>query len=751
MGMFCFGCMRQIEDTENECPFCGFSNEGYKKKISDRVLRPETILAGRYLIGKVLGEGGFGITYLAYDLQEEITVAIKEYFPNGLANRSMTQGQSEQICISSGRMRNYYEKGLSDFEKEVRILAKLRGIEGIVEVRSFFHENNTAYMVMEYVKGISLKEYLKKKKHPLAEEKCLKIMKPIMKALSYVHQEGIVHRDISPDNILLKKDGTVVLIDFGSARRSLGEETKSLTVLLKHGYAPVEQYQTKGKQGAWTDVYALCATMYRMASGQVPDESIERLVEDYLVSLKNCSYNGEKLNISETFSDIIEKGMAVKAKDRYQSMERLLEGFETDATIAFDTGNLGNLNEIEKQQNISQKSDVKKDSENKVLFYFILIAMLIGVIALAVRKSSELEIETENSAIETENSAIEISSYLGKDIEEVLRTFDDVVLDPEGNGGISTDVYKNEDIWFDVDKENNIVKEIFLLSYDEKYKVENVKEGMTIKKAKEVLEKQDWIFETYYDGSYKFSKDYKEIYLGIQGDTDTDNEKVDYIFYFIDDKYFKQQKEKVKYTPFLTELYDTMRSKNYDELFQMLKSENIIRDSKGTFYYQNGEMILTDNNGIISIEDGYGMKVTSNEIYIGDFENWKIHGSGILFKIGRYKGEEDYTYYRVIEGTWTEGKENGYFEAYQNRYSDNSERTVQGNATEGTWSGDLTFRWTDKNSGKSDSAVIHANNGEFPVLWKEDGKYVYAESTTGWHWWYYDIEDLKNRTPTNFP
>lgn len=497
--MFCFNCMQQIDDTENECPFCGFSNEIYKRKISDRVLPPETILAGRYLIGKVLGEGGFGITYLAYDLQEETTVAIKEYFPNGLANRSMTQG-TEQLHISSGQMREYYEKGLTDFEKEARILAKLRGVRGIVEVKSFFHENNTAYMVMEYVKGISLKEHLKQKNKPLSEEECLKIMKPIIKALSYVHQEGIVHRDISPDNILLKKDGTVVLIDFGSARRSLGEETKSLTVLLKHGYAPVEQYQTKGKQGAWTDVYALCATIYRMASGQVPNESIERLVEDNLISLENISYAGKKLKVSESFSNVIEKGMAVKAKDRYQDMEELLQGFNSykekaesikkseDSKLQFTE-----LDEREKQNKTSEKSNKKKEHDAKTMLQILYCFIIVGILGIFV-------LYFTGNQNEPENTTRELSQYLGQNISKIENNHNFPPLPEEVDN--ASNVFSFGDIQFETD-DLYVIKRIIVK--EEGYKIENLTIGMSLNKAIELLKKQNWKLEesyssnTYYD------------------------------------------------------------------------------------------------------------------------------------------------------------------------------------------------------------------------------------------------------------
>lgn len=314
--------MREKETADQICPYCGFDRDFYEKKRSARSLPTETILNGKYLLGRVLGEGGFGITYLAVDLILEIPVAVKEYFPMGLASRNTSAGRiTENISTLTGEKKTYYEHGLRSFMDEARNLAKFQKTEGVISVKDFFLENNTAYLVMEYLEGKTLQRYLDEKRLPLSEKETLNLMWPVLKALSRIHKEGMIHRDISPDNIMIANDGRVVLIDFGAARISTGAETKSLTVLLKHGYAPAEQYQTKGRQGPYTDIYAVCATMYRMMSGKVPEEAIDRMVEDHVVPLEQ--WRG--LNISYQVSRSIKKGLSVKPQDRYLTVEDLIE------------------------------------------------------------------------------------------------------------------------------------------------------------------------------------------------------------------------------------------------------------------------------------------------------------------------------------------------------------------------------------------------------------------------------------------
>lgn len=328
------GCMRDTNGAEI-CPYCGFSLKWYEKEKSPRVLPALTILKGKYLVGKVLGEGGFGITYLAFDLNLQISVAIKEYFPVGLASRDTSDGKTEAVSLLTGAYEQFYQMGLESFVEEARSLTKCREVPGVVSVNDFFYENKTAYLAMDYIRGKSLKKYLRENGNILPEKEVLQMMRPVLDALVQIHKHGIIHRDISAENIMLGDDGEISLIDFGAARMAAGAETKSLTVLLKHGYAPVEQYQTKGKQGPWTDIYAVCATMYGMLSGALPDEAIERMVEDKVLPLEKISGHERGIKISHRVSKAIQKGLEVRPENRYQRVEELifdLYGESTDYT-----------------------------------------------------------------------------------------------------------------------------------------------------------------------------------------------------------------------------------------------------------------------------------------------------------------------------------------------------------------------------------------------------------------------------------
>ncbi len=319
----CMGCMKETHGEE-KCPYCGFSLKEYQGRRSPRALPVYTILNGKYLIGKVIGEGGFGITYLALDLNLQISLAIKEYFPTSLVTRDTTGGKTETVTLLKRENADVYERGLESFTEEAKNLAKFNDREGIVSVSNFFFENGTGYLVMEYVSGKSLKEVLEERKTILSEGETLELMQPLLNSLIQVHKSGIIHRDISPDNIMLSDKGKVVLIDFGAARMSTGAETRTLTIVLKHGYAPVEQYQTKGHQGPFTDVYAVCATMYYMMSGQKPEAATDRVKEDTLKSLEQLSGEVPGMSVSPGVSMAIAKGLAVRAEDRYQNIESLM-------------------------------------------------------------------------------------------------------------------------------------------------------------------------------------------------------------------------------------------------------------------------------------------------------------------------------------------------------------------------------------------------------------------------------------------
>ena len=283
-------------------------------------LRKGTRLIGRYTIEKVLGQGGFGITYLGIDELHEKKVAIKEFFPQGIVTRNIEY--QDTVTVTFVGEKDNYEKGKERFLKEARTMAKFSKDEGIVKALDFFEINNTAYIVMEYLEGITLKQYLRENQR-IAPEDLIELLVPLIESLDEIHSQGMIHRDISPDNIMVLPDGRIKLMDFGAARDYTDFGEKSLSIVLKPGYAPPEQYQTHGVQGPWTDIYALCATMYKCITGENPPDAIERVMDD---SLKKISEFGITIPPQEEAAII--KGMSVSAKDRYQDIKDFIFVFQ---------------------------------------------------------------------------------------------------------------------------------------------------------------------------------------------------------------------------------------------------------------------------------------------------------------------------------------------------------------------------------------------------------------------------------------
>ena len=290
-------------------------------------LRKGTRLIGRYTVEGVLGQGGFGITYLGMDELHKKKVAIKEFFPQGIVTRNIEYEDTVTVTLV-GEKENY-DKGKERFLKEAQTMAMFSKDKGIVKALDFFEINNTAYIVMEYLEGVTLKQYLRENKRIDAED-LVELLVPLIEALDEIHSQGLIHRDISPDNIMVLPDGRIKLMDFGAARDYTEFGEKSLSIVLKPGYAPPEQYQTHGVQGPWTDIYALCATMYKCITGENPPDAIDRLVDDHL---KKISAFG--ISVSPQIEKAIIKGMSVAAKDRYQNVgdfcEDLYGGYEENS------------------------------------------------------------------------------------------------------------------------------------------------------------------------------------------------------------------------------------------------------------------------------------------------------------------------------------------------------------------------------------------------------------------------------------
>ena len=321
MGMtYCYNCFRRREEGDGPCSCCGYDPAMDREKYPF-ALPHGSVLAGQYILGRVLGQGGFGITYLALDTTLDIKVAVKEFLPETMAARVTG---SPQVTVFAGERQEYFRYGLERFLDEARVLAKFLGNPNIVGVRSYFEENGTAYFVMEYVEGISFKTYIKNQGGRVRWQEAVRVLTPVMEALEAVHKEGIIHRDVTPDNIYITGDGHVKLLDFGAARYSLGNKSHSLDVVLKAGYAPKEQYTRKGRQGPYTDVYSVAACFYAAITGYLPPESVERMEEDDLIPITT---RGSDL-CPAALEDVILKGLEVQPADRYQTMEEFLGAME---------------------------------------------------------------------------------------------------------------------------------------------------------------------------------------------------------------------------------------------------------------------------------------------------------------------------------------------------------------------------------------------------------------------------------------
>ena len=284
-----------------------------------------TILAGQYVIDHALGQGGFGITYKATDHKTGQKVAVKEFFPETMATRTQTT-----VTAFTGERGESFAYGKSCFLQEAETLAEFIGNKNIVKVHSYFEENGTAYFVMDFVEGTSFDQYIKEHGGRISYEDAERILLPVMDALSAVHGRGIVHRDVTPDNIYITKDGTVKRLDFGAARYSLGDKSRSLDVVLKHGFAPKEQYTRHGKQGPFTDVYTVGASFYFAITGRRPPDSIDRMDEDDLVPPSRLG-----VTISPAKEAAILQAMNVQPTERFQTMaafkQALLAGPATSA------------------------------------------------------------------------------------------------------------------------------------------------------------------------------------------------------------------------------------------------------------------------------------------------------------------------------------------------------------------------------------------------------------------------------------
>jgi serine/threonine protein kinase len=358
----CPNCCMESGDGGGYCPVCGIDAASIKNE--EFCIPAGSVLLDRYYVGKVIGQGGFGITYLGYDAKFKTKIALKEYFPHGYAFREIHKDKHTVYSLS-GDKTEFYNRGIEKFIAEARRLAQFSGAPGIVNVRDYFSENNTAYIVMEFVEGQPLADILEKRGR-LSEAEVTAIFLPIIKTLQKVHAADILHRDIAPDNIMVEPDGTARLIDFG-ASAEVDESAATSAAVIKHFYVPEEQYDSnRRRQGAWTDVYALCATIFRALEGANLPDALERL--------RGMPFDGFTVPVSAPVKAAVIHGLALFQKDRAQNVEELLEAFSgvSEGTSVY-----------QKPKKDKTPKTTVVTSDNKPKSPKLLIAVLSGVAAIA--------------------------------------------------------------------------------------------------------------------------------------------------------------------------------------------------------------------------------------------------------------------------------------------------------------------------------------------------------------------------------
>lgn len=372
MDIRCMKCMKQYSDEYDICPHCGYIRGSEPEEAYQ--LKSETVLNNRYVIGVAVGIGGFGITYKAWDMQLDKIVAIKEFFPSTLVNRDV---DGVSVHLYSQKNEDEFDKGLMRFLQEGKQTAKFGNHPNIVNVFDMFQENNTAYLVMEFLDGLSLKDYILLNEGSIDSDTAIDILLSVITALKALHKSKIIHRDISPDNIFICLNKKIKLIDLGASIIS-NEDEKTKSVVLKPGYAPPEQYRNKSKQGPWTDIYALGATMYFALTGIVPDESVDRVANDELKSPKEINPD-----IPDYIDTALMVAMALTPELRFQNVSQFEEA-------------------ILKQRKVrSVEQDLKRRKKRRILTVgFVTILLMIGgVLTFALYNKFRFDAELEETEI----------------------------------------------------------------------------------------------------------------------------------------------------------------------------------------------------------------------------------------------------------------------------------------------------------------------------------------------------------------
>lgn len=419
MSKRCLGCMELFGDEFEICPHCGYILGTPAEEAVH--IEPGTLLYDRYIVGRVLGYGGFGVTYLGWDGKLEQKVAIKEYLPSEFSTRM--PGQS-QITVFNGEKNEQFYDGLTKFVEEAKHLAKFQNEEGIVKIFDSFEENDTAYIVMEYLDGETLTSYLKKVK-TIPEDVAVAMMMPVMESLQIVHEAGLLHRDIAPDNIFLTTTGEVKLIDFGASRYATTSHSRSLTVIIKPGFSPEEQYRSRGDQGPHTDVYAIAATLYKMITGKTPPDAMERRAK-YENKSKDILEEPHKINkkISRNRENAILNAMNVRVEDRTPDIEKFIKDLNADPPVKRVYGKIKKI-----------------DLYSWPLWIKILVPLLLSVILVfgALLVTGKIKFSKHTDKIEIPENIMTVPDVEGMYKDEALKKISESSLLASANGTVESE------------------------------------------------------------------------------------------------------------------------------------------------------------------------------------------------------------------------------------------------------------------------------------------------------------------------
>jgi len=373
---------------------------------------PKGQMLSDYRIEGILGQGGFGITYLATDTMLNRRVAIKEYYPREFAVR---EGTLLVKATGSQEDQDTFKWGLERFLEEAQVLARFDE-PNIIAIRRFFKANGTAYLVMDYCDGEPLDEIIKRG-GPLNQNQIEEILYPLLDGLEKIHSANFLHRDIKPANIYIRDDGSPVLLDFGAARQEIGSHSHSVTSLATAGYAPFEQYSTRGKQGAYTDIYGLCATMYRAVTGEKPQAATDRMLDDTLITASELGYGKYSSNILSA----IDAGMGVRPAERPQSVAafRDILGVSSSKGMAEDARQPVKTAKISKGPRDSANKKINEISKRTIALVVGGIAILVAIIFFLSRTSSRLpdvQPVTSPTPVSVNNASNSMSQAVVRDI-----------------------------------------------------------------------------------------------------------------------------------------------------------------------------------------------------------------------------------------------------------------------------------------------------------------------------------------------